>query len=259
MIMSKKSRNEKIREYATYALGFAAMFATWHLLTKAFPSVLFPTPTAVIAKAIELAQTGALWENLGVSLGRIFSGFLVGVSIGIPVGLIMGNFHFMRRLLEPFTEFLRFIPSVAMITVAVIWFGIGEFSKVFLIAYTTVFIVIISTAAGVMSIHIDKIRAAQTLGASRAQIFLFVSLPAAMPGILTGLRVAMGNSFTTIVAAEMVAADTGLGTMLWHGRLFMLIDQIFVALLILGLVGFLADRVFRVAIRYFGGKYSAVI
>jgi len=256
--MTKKSHNERIREYATYALGFAALFGTWYLLAIAFPSVLFPAPAAVIAKAIELARTGVLWENLGISLARIFAGFVVGAAIGIPVGLIMGNFRFMRRLLEPFTEFLRFIPSVAMITVAVIWFGIGEFSKVFLIAYTTVFIVIISTAAGVMSIHVDKIRAAQTLGASRAQVFWFVSLPAAMPGILTGLRVAMGNSFTTIVAAEMVAADTGLGTMLWNGRLFMLIDQIFVALLLLGVVGFLADRVFRAAIRHFGGKYTAV-
>lgn len=251
-------RMDAVREYATYALGFALVFFAWYALTTVFPSVLFPAPAAVIAKAIELARTGELWEHLGVSLGRIFGGFLLGAAIGIPVGLVMGNFRFMRRLLEPFTEFLRFIPSVAMITIAVIWFGIGESSKIFLIAYTTVFIVIISTAAGVMGIGVDKIRGAQTLGASRAQIFWFVSLPAAMPDILTGLRVAMGNSFTTIVAAEMVAADAGLGTMLWNGRLFMLIDQIFVALLVLGVVGFMADRVFRTAIRFFGDKYSAV-
>lgn len=256
--MRTNSGIERAREYSTYALGFALLFGTWFALTALFPSVLFPPPMAVLAKAVALARTGELWENLGISLGRIFGGFAVGTLIGIPVGLIMGNFRFMRRLLEPFTEFLRFIPSVAMITVAVIWFGIGESSKIFLIAYTTVFIVVISTAAGVMSIHVDKIRAAQTLGTSPAQIFWFVSLPAAMPGILTGLRVAMGNSFTTIVAAEMVAADTGLGTMLWNGRLFMLMDQIFVSLLILGLAGFLADRVFRFAIRYFGGKYTAV-
>ena len=256
--MTRSYGNERLREYGTYALGFAGLFGVWHALTVLFPSVLFPTPTAVVAKAVELTRTGVLWDNLSVSLGRIFAGFMVGVAIGVPVGLVMGNFRFMRRVLEPFTEFLRFIPSVAMITIAVIWFGIGESSKVFLIAYTTVFIVIIATAAGVMSIHVDKIRAARTLGASPAQLFLFVSLPAAMPGILTGLRVAMGNSFTTIVAAEMVAADSGLGTMLWQGRLFMLIDQIFVALLVLGIVGFSADRLFRVAIRYFGGKYSAI-
>jgi NitT/TauT family transport system permease protein len=113
-------------------------------------------------------------------------------------------------------------------------------------------IIALSTAA------IGSTGAAKTLGASATQVFFFVSLPAAMPGILTGLRVAMGNSFTTIVAAEMVAADSGLGTMLWQGRLFMLIDQIFVSLLVLGLVGFAADRLFRMGIIHFGGKYSAV-
>lgn len=257
--MKMKSESiDKLREYGTYLLGFIALFGSWHLLTHLIPSVLFPTPAAVVRKAFELLQDGSLWANLSISLQRIFAGFAFGAAIGIPIGLIMGNFRFMKRLLEPFTEFLRFIPSVAMITLAVIWFGIGEASKVFLIAYTTIFIVIISTAAAVMSIHTDKIRAAKTLGASATQVFFFVSLPAAMPGILTGLRVAMGNSFTTIVAAEMVAADSGLGTMLWQGRLFMLIDQIFVSLLILGLVGFAADRLFRMGIIYFGGKYSAV-
>jgi NitT/TauT family transport system permease protein len=170
----------------------------------------------------------------------------------------MGSFPIMKKVFEPFTEFLRFSPSVAMITVAVIWFGIGESSKVFLIAYTTVFIVIINTAAGVLSIHPDKLRAARTLGASRAQIFFFVSLPAAMPEILTGLRVAMGNSFTTIVAAEMIAADRGLGQMLWTGRLFMLVEEIFVSLLVLGMAGFAIDRLFRAGIHRFGGKYSVV-
>jgi len=248
----------KLREYCTYLLGFLALFGSWHLLTYLMPSILFPGPAVVISKAFSLLQDGSLVENLSISLMRIFSGFILGAAIGIPLGLIMGNFRFMKRLLEPSTEFLRFIPSVAMITLAVIWFGIGEASKIFLIAYTTIFIVIISTAAAVLSIHTDKIRAAEILGANRKQIFFFVSLPAAMPGILTGLRVAMGNSFTTIVAAEMVAADSGLGTMLWQGRLFMLIDQIFVSLLALGLVGFAVDRLFRVGIIRFGGKYSAV-
>jgi len=250
--------NEKLKEYGTYLLGFIALFGSWQLLTYLAPSVLFPTPLAVVQKAVELTSSGELWKNLSISLWRIFAGFLVGAMIGIPVGLVMGSFKFMQRLLEPFTEFLRFIPSVAMITIAVIWFGIGEASKVFLIAYTTVFIVIISTAAAVMSIHPDKVRGARTLGASETQVFFFVALPASMPGILTGLRVAMGNSFTTIVAAEMVAADSGIGTMLWTGRLFMLIDQIFVALVVLGIVGFTADRMFRRCITYFGGKYSAI-
>jgi NitT/TauT family transport system permease protein len=143
-----------------------------------------------------------------------------------------------------------------MITVAVIWFGIGEGSKIFLIIYTTVFIVIINTAAGVSAIAPDKIRAAQSLGATPAQIFLHVALPATVPYILTGMRLAMANSFTTIVAAELIAANEGLGKMLWDGRMFMLVDDIFVSLVTLGLLGFAADRLFRWSIYVFAGKYS---
>ena len=122
-----------------------------------------------------------LLEHLWASLQRILAGFIAGSLLGIPIGLAMGSFRPVRKLLEPYTEFLRFIPSVAMITVAVIWFGIGEASKIFLIIYTTIFIVILNTAAGVSAIAPDKIRAAQALGATRGQIFFYVALPATVP------------------------------------------------------------------------------
>jgi ABC-type nitrate/sulfonate/bicarbonate transport system permease component len=242
-----------------YVIGFASLFALWHVASVyLLNSVLFPPPGRVIAKAIELAEDGTLWENARVSLARIGLGFLLGSLIGIPVGLAIGSFGVVRRLLEPYTEFLRFIPATAMITVAVIWFGIGEGSKIFLIIYTTVFIVIISTAAGVSAVTPNKIRAARSLGASRAQVFWYVAFPATVPYILTGMRLAMGNSFVTIIAAELVAANAGLGKMIWDARLYMLVDQIFVALLVLGLLGFAADRLFRWGIYAFAGRYSPV-
>ena len=212
----------------------------------------------MVAKAIELAQDGTLWENASISLQRIALGFFFGSLIGIPLGLAIGSFGLVRRMLEPYTEFLRFIPATALITVAVIWFGIGEGSKIFLIIYTTVFIVIINTAAGVSAVAPNKIRAARSLGASRAQVFCFVALPATVPYILTGMRLAMGNSFVTIIAAELVAANAGLGKMIWDARLYMLVDQIFVALLVLGLLGFTADRLFRWGIYAFAGRFSPV-
>jgi NitT/TauT family transport system permease protein len=242
-----------------YLIGFASLFALWHVASVyLLNSVLFPPPGRVVAKAIELAQDGTLWENARVSLERIGLGFVLGSLIGIPVGLAIGSFAIVRRLLEPYTEFLRFIPATAMITVAVIWFGIGEGSKIFLIIYTTVFIVIISTAAGVSAVTPNKIRAARSLGASRAQVFWYVAFPATVPYILTGMRLAMGNSFVTIIAAELVAANAGLGKMIWDARLYMLVDQIFVALLVLGLLGFTADRLFRWGIYAFAGRYSPV-
>jgi len=243
--------------YGGYALGFVSLFAIWQLASLYLVgSVLFPPPTVVFKKALVLAANGVLLEHLRASLTRILAGFVAGSLLGIPIGLAMGSFLPVRKLLEPYTEFLRFIPSVAMITVAVIWFGIGEASKVFLIIYTTIFIVILNTAAGVAAIAPNKIRAAESLGATRAQIFFHVALPATVPYILTGMRLAMANSFTTIVAAELIAANDGLGKMLWDGRLFMLVDEIFVSLVTLGLLGFATDRVFRWSIYTFAGKYS---
>jgi ABC-type nitrate/sulfonate/bicarbonate transport system permease component len=243
--------------YGGYAVGFASLFLLWHLASVYLvSSVLFPPPIAVFRKGVILIRSGVLLEHLSASLQRILTGFIAGSLLGIPVGLAMGSFRPVRRVLEPYTEFLRFIPSVAMITVAVIWFGIGEASKIFLIIYTTIFIVIINTAAGVAAIAPNKIRAAQALGATRAQIFFQVALPATVPYILTGMRLAMANSFTTIVAAELIAANEGLGKMLWDGRMFMLVDDIFVSLVTLGLLGFAVDRTFRWSIYTFAGKYS---
>ena len=243
--------------YGGYVIGFLSLFALWHLASVYLvSSVLFPPPGVVLRKAVVLVRNGVLLEHLWASIQRILAGFVAGSLLGIPIGLAMGSFRPVRRLLEPYTEFLRFIPSVAMITVAVIWFGIGEASKVFLIIYTTIFIVIINTAAGVSAIAPYKIRAAQSLGASRTQIFLHVALPATVPYILTGMRLAMANSFTTIVAAELIAANDGLGKMLWDGRLFMLVDEIFVSLVTLGFLGFATDRLFRWSIYTFAGKYS---
>ncbi len=244
---------------AGYVAGFASLFLIWHAASVwLLSSVLFPPPWKVIVKAVELIEDGTLGEQVSVSLMRIFSGFLGGTAIGIPIGLAIGSFTIVRRLLEPYTEFLRFIPATAMITVAVIWFGIGEGSKIFLIIYTTVFIIIINTATGVAAVAPNKIRAARSLGASRGQVFFFVALPATVPYILTGMRLAMGNSFVTIIAAELVAANNGLGKMIWDSRMYMLVDQIFVALLTLGLLGFTTDRLFRWGIYKFAGRFSPV-
>jgi NitT/TauT family transport system permease protein len=243
--------------YGGYVVGFVSLFVIWHLAAVYLVgSVLFPPPTLVFKKAVVLVKNGVLFGHLWASIQRILAGFIAGSLLGIPIGLAMGSFRPVRKVLEPYTEFLRFIPSVAMITVAVIWFGIGEASKIFLIIYTTIFIVILNTAAGVSAIAPNKIRAAQALGATRAQIFLHVALPATVPYILTGMRLAMGNSFTTIVAAELIAANEGLGKMLWDGRMFMLVDDIFVSLVCLGLLGFAVDRLFRWGIHTFAGQYS---
>jgi ABC-type nitrate/sulfonate/bicarbonate transport system permease component len=249
--------NSRAATVAGYLVGFALLFLVWHLAAVfVVHSALFPPPWPVFVRGWALIEDNILQEQIVASMRRILQGFLIGSACGIPIGLAIGSFRPVRMLLEPWTEFFRFIPAVAMITVSVIWFGIGEESKVFLIAYTTIFVVIIATAAGVGAVGRDKIRAAQCLGASKLQVFALVALPATVPYILTGMRLAMANAFVTIVAAELVASNDGLGKLLWDARLFMQIEDIFVALISLGLLGFLTDRVFRLLIRAFAGRFN---
>ncbi|WP_439550523.1 ABC transporter permease [Falsiroseomonas sp.] len=249
--------NSRAATIGGYIAGFALLFLIWHLAALYLVrSVLFPSPFPVFERAVVLIEDGLLQEAVIASMRRILQGFLLGSALGIPIGLALGSFRPVRLLLEPWTEFFRFIPAVAMITVAVIWFGIGEESKIFLIAYTTVFVVIIATAAGVGAVGKDKIRAAQCLGASKFQVFALVALPATVPYILTGMRLAMANAFVTIVAAELVASNDGLGKLLWDARLFMQVEDIFVALISLGLLGFATDRAFRLLIRAFAGRFN---
>lgn len=240
-----------------YLFGFAALVVAWHILSAhIFRSALFPPPWPVFVRGYELTQSGELFEQIQASLVRILIGFFIGCAVGILVGLLMGSISLLRKLSEPIVETLRFIPAIAMITVAVIWFGIGESSKIFIVAYATVFIVIVTTTQGVLSIPHKKIWAARSMGATRAQVFFLVTLPAAVPAILTGMRVAIANAFITIVAAELIAADKGIGQMLWTARMFMAVDDIFVVLITLALLGFTADRVLRWAIFVFARKYS---
>jgi NitT/TauT family transport system permease protein len=204
----------------------------------------------------KLLFDGTLIYESYISLKRIIAGFLIGSIMAMPLGLLMGGSRIMRLILEPYIELLRFIPSIAMITVAVIFFGLGDASRIFLIAWVCVFTVTINTAAGVASIEQNKVRAARSLGASTHQLFWLVTLPAAMPFILVGMRIAMANAFTTIVAAEIIGANSGLGTMLWQARLYMLVDNIYVVLITLGILGLLVDRGFRRLSYMFGRRYA---
>jgi NitT/TauT family transport system permease protein len=158
----------------------------------------------------------------------------------------MGSSQFVRAFMDPYVEFFRFVPPIAFVTLAVIWFGLGETSKIVLIVYTTVFMVAINTMIGVLGVEPDKRFAALCLGATERQVFLHVTIPAIVPNIVTGMKIAMGNSFMTVVSAEMVAAKSGVGFLIFNSRLFLLTEWIFVGIITLGLMGFVTDRALRV-------------
>jgi len=156
-------------------------------------------------------------------------------------------------------EFFRFIPPIAFVTLAIIWFGLGEASKIVLIVYTTLFMVAINTMIGVLIIDPDKRFAALCLGASERQVFFHVTIPAAIPNIVTGMKIAMGNSFMTVVSAEMIAAKTGVGYLIMNSRLFLLTEWIFVGIITLGLMGFISDRALRLVANTTLRRYAVKI
>jgi NitT/TauT family transport system permease protein len=229
----------------------------WQVVSAAFfPAVLFPTPVLVAKAFVREIVAGRLPMDILVSLGRIFAGFAIGCTLGASTGLLMGCLPFARRFLDPYIQFGRFVPSISLLSPALIWFGIGEGSKLFLITYTTTFIVLLNTLAAVFNVPRNKVRAAQCLGATRGQLFRLVILPASLHGIFTGMRVGMGLSFTTVVAAEMIAADAGLGYLIINSRLWFHTDVIFVGIITLGTLGYLADKTFQGLIHRLAWRYA---
>ena len=234
------------RVIATYVASVAVGIGLWQLLSLHTIAYFLPSPVEVVRALVKLYATGQLIQDVEISTFRILTGWALGIVVGVPLGLVMGWWPFTRRLFDPYVEFFRFIPPIAFVSLAIIWFGIGETSKVVLIFYTTVFIITLNTVAGVLAVEEVKLRAAAALGADRLQTLSRVVFPATVPYIVTGSRLAMGNSFLTIVSAEIIAAEHGIGALIWNARNYAATDQVFAGILVLGAMGFVYDRVIRV-------------
>lgn len=229
---------------------WVVILTLWQLAAWIYGPEVIAGPLDTVKGAIELLRDGSLIHYIGISFYRVFVGWTLGSLIAIPIGLLIGKIKVIRMFVEPILNFVRFIPPLAFITLFLVWFGIGEQSKIALILYSTLFIVILNTLTGVLAIEEDKIRAAKSMGASEWQTLVHVIVPAATPYIFTGIRLAMGTSYMAIVGAEMIAANEGVGYLIWNSRLFFRTDWIFVGLISLGLMGFFTDR----AVDWFGRK-----
>jgi NitT/TauT family transport system permease protein/taurine transport system permease protein len=230
-------------------LTFASLliaFLSWQFLsTVLFNPFLIPPPLEVFRTAIPMIASGEILADVAISMSRVLVGFLVGSLLGVALGVLLGRIRLLHELLDPILELLRYLSPTAMIPIAVIWFGIGEMSKYFLIFWGTFFIVLINTTAGVWRAPIARQRAAECLGANQLQIFLLVIIPSSVPYIVTGMRVAMASSFMSIIPAEILAADSGIGYLLQKSSMLLQTNRIFVALLTICILGFLVDRMFR--------------
>jgi ABC-type nitrate/sulfonate/bicarbonate transport system permease component len=228
----------------TLSIGCAFLLWHWSVGTL-FNPALVPTPEQTLAKAWRMMLTGELFMHIAVSMRRVLVGYVIGCFVGIVVGALIGRVRIVRELADPILELIRPISPVAIVPLAMLWFGIGELSKFFVIVYATVIIVLLNTAAGVSRTPVTRIRAARCLGASEYEAFVKIILPSAVPYVLTGMRVALGFSFMGIVAAELIGASEGLGFLIMNSQMLLQTDQLFVGLLALGVVGLIVDRIFR--------------
>ena len=216
--------------------------------------IFWPAPDAVVGQFVSTATEGyryfTLWQHIGYSVFRVVTGVFFGCLVGIPLGFAMGPNVAPDKARESIVEFMRPIPPLALIPLVVLWFGIGEKAKIILLFLTAVFIMTIAARSGVSSVKISKVHAAYSLGASKWQILRYVILPNALPEIFTGVRTAMGVCWATVIAAELVAANVGIGFMIMVAANFLSSDLVVLGIIIIGVIGFAIE----IAMRWLEGK-----
>ncbi|MEO1403504.1 MAG: ABC transporter permease [Cyanobacteria bacterium J06635_1] len=223
----------------------------WEVTTRQgwVDELFLPSLSGIVTEFFAMANKGyagtPLMAHVLASLRRVFTAFGVGTLVGLLLGLLMGYYKYVRSAFYIVTEILRPIPPLAFITLFILWFGIGEVSKILIILYAGALIVMLNTMAGVQSCPRDKILAARTLGANDLAIFLYVIFPAALPSIFTGLRVALSVDFGILVAAELLAGDLGIGYIIQDASVFFNVEALFVGILMIGCFGVISDFILR--------------
>jgi ABC-type nitrate/sulfonate/bicarbonate transport system permease component len=237
---------DRVRPVVFGGLSLVIALVTWQLLsTFVFNPLLVPPPLEVVRAAIPMITSGEIFRDVAISMSRVLIGYVSGSIAAIILGVLLGRIKWLNDVLDPIIELMRYLSPTAMIPIAVIWFGIGEMSKYFLIFWGTFFIVLVNTIAGVWRVPVTRQRAAECLGATRLRILTSIVIPSAVPDIITGMRVAMASSFMSIIPAEILAADSGIGYLLQKSSMLMQTSTIFVALLTICILGFTVDRLFR--------------
>lgn len=223
----------------------------WWIATEQawLPPLFLPSPEAIIRRFLEATKGDVggttIAGHFAWSMFRVFSAFALAVVTAVPIGIAMGVSRYMRGIFDPPIEFYRPLPPLSYLPLVVIWFGIDEASKIILIYLACFAPLALSARAGVRSVSLEQIHAAYSMGATRNQVVLHVVLPAAMPEILTGMRIAIGFGWTTLVAAEMVAANAGLGQMVLNASNFLRTDIVVMGIIVIGIVAYAFDLLMR--------------
>ena len=224
----------------------ALLVAAWWMAVVASKSVIFPTPLQVVTATLDLVREGTLWDHISASLFRVGTGFALAVAVGVPLGLLMGWVGGAYATLNPIVQILRPISPIAWIPLAILWFGVGDMSPIFLIFLASVFPTIVQTAAGVQTIDRKYLWAADNFGVSRYKLFVQVVIPAVLPQIIVGMRVSLGVAWLVVVAAEMIALRSGLGYLIIDSRnAGNRYDLVVAGMVIIGITGLLLDGLMR--------------
>ena len=227
------------------------LIGRWFLVTgMGWVKPLFlPAPAAVWGKFVLAATEGVsnstLWQHMLASLGRVLGAFFLALVVAVPLGILMGVNRWFRGIFDPIIEFYRPLPPLAYLPLIIIWLGIGEFPKVFLIFLAIFAPMAIAARAGVRSVSTEQIHAAYAMGASKLQVIFHVILKAALPEIFTGMRIGIGVGWTTLVAAEMVAASRGLGFMVLNSAEYLASDTVIMGIIVIGALAFAFDMLIR--------------
>lgn len=236
-----KEKRKKRRILILNSVSVLAGVALWWVLSAS--GLNLPSPATVARRAWTLVLNGSLAKDIGASLTRVCIGFVLGTALAIPVGFLMGWYTTARGLFEPWVQFFRTVPPLAIIPLAIVIMGIGETPKIFVIFLAAFLACVISTFQGVVNVDKTLINAAHVLGAKDGAVFLGVVVPASTPFILVGMRVGLGSAWATLVAAELIAAQEGLGYRMQNAQLYYDLPTIFVGLISIGVLGLLMDRV----------------
>jgi NitT/TauT family transport system permease protein len=244
--------------YLLFAVaGLLVPLAAWWALAASglFEPVFMPSPVSVVHRAIGWWTGEGLASDIAISVYRVCAGWALSAVIGLPLGLLIGTFRPVQAMLEPLTDFIRYMPAVAFVPLVMLWIGIDEGSKVAIIFIGTFFQMVLMIAENVRLVPMAQIEAAQTMGATREEIVRLVVFPSSKPAILDTLRITMGWAWTYLVVAELVAANTGLGYAILTAQHYLQTDKIFAGILLIGLIGLAIDQTFRLVHRLAFGKW----
>jgi NitT/TauT family transport system permease protein len=228
-------------------LGFLLPFIAWCILSASgvIDPVFLPTPMKVVTRCLAWLTDDDLLSDIGISMGRVFGGFIASAVLAIPIGILIGTYAPVRALLGPLTDFSRYLPAVAFIPLIMLWVGIDESAKLSVIFAGTFFQMVLMLAEDVARVPNAPVEAARTMGATNGEVVQYVLIPAARPAMLDTLRSCMGIAWTYLVVAELVAANSGLGFSILKAQRFLQTDKIFAGILLIGLIGLATDQGFR--------------